>query len=441
MRHLFDPNPKSRKATRALISPNLVLDFPFLPHTQGPTPATSTGTSTGTTAKRRHSPSAQALSAFRLGGFLVNHGLPGSQWTLDVSHAQDVSSQDQDWEDTFELPLGAARWRATLTWTLTLASPINLPFHLRDKLAMHHQSQREVELVFAPRESDEEKRLRKAREEERASEASGSRLTPTPGDDPDVQLVRVRYTGLHLPSYLNNIKLSEWVFKVTTVVLAGLLAQLFGVLLLFGLDHSTRTLDASWRKKRRHEKKRIRLTQMKNATIVKGKQRARESATEPTTPPKARVPSVSRSSPPRWPSDSEDGSDVTATTAGEDAESVESTYHRLMRKTNSSVDKVRHWMGDQLIFIKQTAAEISMLGSFMSKTISLLSLVGIQVANVGAEVLNEAGGSIEMTPEEAHQARLMQQAREGLHRHGRPPPRGKPIPCALLSLFTPVDFG
>ncbi|GAA5919346.1 hypothetical protein JCM6882_008443 [Rhodosporidiobolus microsporus] len=76
VKHLFDPSaPRTRSSTRAFLSPNLVIDFPFLPQ---PSPSSAETPASGSTAS-----TAQALSLFRLPALAVNL-LPGAEWSLKV---------------------------------------------------------------------------------------------------------------------------------------------------------------------------------------------------------------------------------------------------------------------------------------------------------------------------------------------------------------------
>ncbi|ORY80655.1 hypothetical protein BCR35DRAFT_88382, partial [Leucosporidium creatinivorum] len=440
VRHLFDPHSPSRSATRALISPTLILDFPLLPPAHEAAAAVAPPTAREAVFKR-HSPSAQALSLFRLPGFVVNH-LPGSQWTLEFDYVRDVSLQDQDAEDKFHLPPGAVRWRAFISWTLTLRSPFHLPLGIEDKLVLHRQDSREVELVFAPSESDADKKLRLAREIRMSTEPSGSRPRDPPGDDPDVQLVRVRYTGLRAPTYFNQLPLHDKLARYAPYLFACLLGPLYGILLLLGLDHSTRSLDASRRRRRRLEKKKARLAEKEciaeGKSKGKGKEResisarekgkqkllAEEEDHEPTS-----LPTV----PTRTPitSDSDDGSDLTGTGASHDGESdteLESRYHRLMRQGHSTLHTIRTYRKQTTKILRKTFEEVGLVQWFVRSAVVVAAEGGLTVAGVGADLLSEAGLDFGEDPEQSKRMRQMQQARQGIHRRSKTLSKHEPSP-------------
>jgi hypothetical protein len=286
--------------------------------------------------------------------------------------------------------------------------------------------------VFAPSESDADKKLRLAREIGLASEPSGSRSRDPPGDDPDVQLVRVRYTGLHFPPCFNSLPLHDTIADYIPYLFALFLGPLYGILLLLGLDHSTRSLDASRRRRIRLEKKTARLAEKERirAAEVKGKgkeredpspqgkgkdkQRLMEEGQEPASPPP--MPTLSSRSP--ITSDSDDGSDHTGG-ASYDGDGLESRYHRLMRQGHSTLNTIRDYRNKTAQILTKALEEIGVVRWLIRRAVVVAAEGGLTVAGVGAEMLNEAGLDFSEDPEQSKRTRQMAQARQGIHRRSR----------------------
>lgn len=135
--HLFDPLLlRSRTATKLLVSPTLVLDFPFLP-------PTSASHDHNTPRIDRHSPSAQALALFRIPSLIVNF-LPGCSWTLEV--AQVKESTDEGAEST---------WVADIDWSLSShLFPFNKLPLIGSRFNIENVSHRTLVLTFEPSAAD-----------------------------------------------------------------------------------------------------------------------------------------------------------------------------------------------------------------------------------------------------------------------------------------------
>ena len=144
--NLYNPQlTRSTSSAKRLISPQLALEFPFLPPTQSST--RSPQPASGTASLPRHSPSAQALALFRFPGLIVSH-FPGSTWTMSV-----VSVSKE--KDTVESgALAGCHWRAELEWTLECEVKVPMAGEKR----FGQVARRTVELEFGESDKSQEQR-------------------------------------------------------------------------------------------------------------------------------------------------------------------------------------------------------------------------------------------------------------------------------------------
>lgn len=302
-------------------------------------------------------------------------------------------------QDMGETSIGTRRYLAEVKWNLDLSKFYFLAkLPILGRLFQFNQStKRQIEMVFEPYQaSDVRDLLAGSIEEDSRSLPSSASSSPRSRDlvefkhspCPDVFLTRVIYSqnASILPGALKGIPFVRalcvyfskvfhlfwftFLYLFRTRILPYLfdlsLPFIYGILLLFGLDHSTRSLSSSslgYRRRQRRERKKA------------AKQPVRHSKS-----------SFALSS------DSDEGSEAPLP-----VNASESTYHRRMRAGNEKMRFLQKTWGDSWDFVSEASKEFIIFTGAMGSAVKVV----VQFAlGLGLHVLGASNGAKQMSFEE-----------------------------------------
>ncbi|GAA6033307.1 hypothetical protein JCM8097_006684 [Rhodosporidiobolus ruineniae] len=198
VKYLLDPSSKrAHSSTRALISPDLTIDFPFLHHPP-PSSASPSVRALARSPSSSNTSTLQALSLFRLPALCVNL-LPGVEWTATVKRVNKADWAVEPSQTGFNVlhePVSTVStsslsetWTAEVRWTLSIGgagagqstSSSSRSHRTNDDGAVLHtlkskthtwrrrSAPRVVELVFAPKPLDAATQQKKLEREQQVS--------------------------------------------------------------------------------------------------------------------------------------------------------------------------------------------------------------------------------------------------------------------------------